>query len=459
MMPSSKNMRPLALRLSLLAVLGGILVLSTADIHAQQVRTITFNDAVRLALERNVSLQQAENQAAIQAINVSRQRMNFFPSIGLSTQGRQRYGRTFSEAEGQIVNETRDFGAGVDASVNLFRGFGDVASYEWAQLQLEAGTSNLEWQRQTTVFSVMSTYLTLIERREVIGIREEFLESQRQQLAQIEQFTAVGTRPISDLYQQQAQVASAELELLEAQRLFQLSEAGLIQLLQLDPFGNYAFEAPDVEDLDIEPGEYDPGQLLRQAFDQRQDIDARRFAIQAADRNIRAARSTIWPAINLNTSFGSNYSDVRALSFTDQFLESNRYGSIGLSLSFPIFDRFQTRNNIQQARVELSNAELALEGTQQDVAVQVRQAYLDYLTAIKRVEVTDVQLAAANQALEAEQERYNLGAATLVELSQARALQVQAASNRVQARYDLVFQERLLDYYTGRLVPGQDLFR
>jgi outer membrane protein len=439
-------------------IIGGLLWIN-GDATAQQVQTITFDQAVRLALDQNVSLQQVANQTEIQAINVSRQRMNFFPTFSLSSQGRQRYGRTFSEAEGQIVNESRDFGAGVDASINLFRGFGDVAAYERARLNLDATTSNYEWQRQTTVFNVMSTYLTLIERREVIGIREEALESQRQQLAQIEQFTAVGTRPISDLYQQQAQVASFELEVLQAQSLYQLSEATLIQLLQLDPFGNYAFEAPDADDLDLTVREFSPGQLLRDAFDQRVDLDSRRFAIEAADRNIRAARSTIWPTVNLGGGVGSNYSDVRALSFSDQFFDSNRFGSVSLGISFPIFDRFTTRNNVQQARVELSNAELMLEANMQDVAVQVRQAYLDYQTAIKRVEVSEVQLIAANQALEAEQERYNLGAATLVELSQARALQVQAASVRVQARYDLVFQERLLDYYTGRLVPGQELFR
>jgi outer membrane protein len=442
-----------------IALFGGLLFLSPALLAtAQETRTISFDEAVRLALEQNVTLQQVANQTEFQAIAVQRQRMNFFPSLAIGTQGRQRYGRTFSEAEGQIVNESRDFGAGLDANVNLFRGFADVANLERARYQLEAGQSTYEWQRQTTVFSVMSTYLTLIERREVIGIQEEALEAQRQQLAQIEQFTAVGTRPISDLYQQQAQVASAELSVIEAERLYQFAEAQLIQLLQLDPFGNYSFVAPDVDDLEITPGTYNPGELLRTALDRRTDIQARRFFIDAAETNVRAARSTMWPSINLGGSVGSNYSNVRALSFYDQFMESNRFGSLSLQISFPIFDRNVTRHNVQQARVELSNAELELDGRQQEVAVQVRQAYLDFQTAIKRVQVSEVQLTAANQALEAEQERYNLGAATLVELSQARALQVQAASQRVQALYDLLFQERLLDYYTGQLEPGVDIF-
>lgn len=424
----------------------------------QEVRTITFNEAVQIALQQNIALRQAENFTELRSINVSRSRMNFLPSLNLSSGGSQRFGRTFSEAEGQIVNEARDFSARLESSVNLFRGFGDIATYEQAQYQRDAGLLDYEWQRQTTVFSVMSSYLTLIERREQIGIQEENLESQRQQLAQIEEFTELGARPISDLYQQQAAVASAEFELLQAQRLYQLGEATMIQLLQLDPFGNYRFEAPQVDDLELQMTPVQPGQLLRRAFEQRVDLEARSISIRAAEEGIRSARSSYWPSINLSGGIGSSYSDVRLLSFQDQFFDSNRSGSVGISMSFPIFDRMSTRNNVQQARVEYNNALLDLDDTQQEVAVQVRQAYLDYLTAEKQVDVAEKQLQAANQALEAEQERYNLGAATLVELSQARAAQVRAASNWVQARYDFIFQEKLLDYYTGTLDPTQSLF-
>ena len=99
----------------------------------------------------------------------------------------------------------------------------------------------------------------------------------------------------------------------------------------------------------------------------------------------------------------------------------------------------------------------AIEGRQQ-IATEVRQAYLDYQTAQKRLDVTAKRLRAAERALEAEQARYDAGSSTLVELSQARATYVEAASERVQARYDFLFQSKLLDYYQGRLDPEQELF-
>ena len=198
--------------------------------------------------------------------------------------------------------------------------------------------------------------------------------------------------------------------------------------------------------------------MLGRAYERRSDLEARSLYIRAAEQGIRAARSTYWPSINLSGGIGSSYSDVRLLSFQDQFFSDNRSGSVGISFTMPLFDRLTTRNNVQQARVEYNNRLLELDDARQGIAVQVRQAYLDYQTAEKQLAVTDVQLRAATHALDADQERYNLGAATLVELAQARAQQVQASSSWVQARYDFLFQEKLLDYYTGILDPSTTLF-
>ena len=108
--------------------------------------------------------------------------------------------------------------------------------------------------------------------------------------------------------------------------------------------------------------------------------------------------------------------------------------------------------------MQFQNAVLDLENLQQDVALQVRQAYLDYQTDELRLDVTEAQLRAAQQALDAEQERYNVGASTLVELSQARAAFVEAQSDRADAIYSFLFRKRLLDYYIGVLDPARPLF-
>ena len=88
----------------------------------------------------------------------------------------------------------------------------------------------------------------------------------------------------------------------------------------------------------------------------------------------------------------------------------------------------------------------------------MRQAYFDYQSAVKQLEVSDRRLQAAEQALAAEQERYNVGASTLVELSQVQAQYVSAASGRVNALVNYVARVALIDYFVGTISPNASIF-
>ena len=108
---------------------------------------------------------------------------------------------------------------------------------------------------------------------------------------------------------------------------------------------------------------------------------------------------------------------------------------------------------LSAAEIQQQNAEIALDDVRQQVGLQVRRASLDYTSAQAQLEAAQAQVRAADLALQTAQERYRAGAATLVEVTQARATDVQAASALVSARYNLLFQGKLLDYYVGDLDP------
>lgn len=431
--------------------------------QAQQARQITFDEAVRIALERNVTLKQTENNLEAQAAQVTAERGDFLPNLNFFLQPTQTYGSTFDQNTLGFISETTQSVSGsFSSSLNLFNGFADVASYRQAERVFDQRDYTYDRARQTVVFDVASTFLEVISNREQIGIREESLASQQQQLEQIEEFVNVGSRPVSDLYQQQAAVAQEEFQILEAQRQLQLSETRLIQVLQLDPFGSYTFVVPELsEEAPLTPEAYDVSTLLREAFARRADLRAQEAGIAAAEAGIRVARSGYLPTVSLNARTSGSYSstaeDAFNIGLADQLFDNRRSESLSLSVNVPIFNRFEVNNQVQQAEVQYENAQLALEGRQQDVALQVRQAFLDYQTAVKRLDVTEKQLIASERALEAAQERYNVGATTLVELTQVRADYVQAASDRISARYTLLFQEKLIEYYTGTLDPSNPL--
>lgn len=434
-------------------------VFLSAQASAQDVREVRFNEAVQIALENNTTIKRAENNLALQELTVKSEKADFLPNLNFNTGANRNYGLQFDQTVGQLRNASTDgFNYGISSGINLFNGFSDVAGLNAARLQLEAQEHSMERTRQTVVFNVISTYLNVILAEENISIRLEDVEAQQQLLNQIEEFVRVGSRAISDLYQQQATLANAESQLLTAESNFQVAKTRLIQVLQLDPLSDYRFVAPDPSELPLSVRSYDPENLLLSAFERRADIRAQEASIEAAEQSVRQARAGYLPSLNLSASHGAGYTSANERDDFNTQLKNNRSERLSLSLNIPLFNRLNTKRGIESSKVQYNNARLDLENAQQNVAIEVRQAYLDYQTAVKRLEVTEKSLQAADQARQVEEERYEVGASTLVELQQARSQYINASSQRAQAIFEFHFQHRLIEYYQGILDPAQPLF-
>lgn len=416
-------------------------------------RTITFGDAVGVALKQNVAIRQAQNANALDETAVRQQRLQFLPDLRLNVSGSENVGRSFNQTEGRITDQsTQSASTGVSSGITLFNGGQNVANLRAARLGEQASTQDLTRTRQTVVFTVASNYLELVAQQEQLRVQQQSFAALQQQEDQIKRFVDVGSRPISDLYQQQASVAAARVSVVETQRALELAKVDLIQTLQLDPAGTYEFVAPVVNDSATAGREYNLDSLMARAYTLRADIDADEARVGAAEQDVKAAQGSKWPTVSLSLGYNTAYSSASDLSVADQ-LNQRRGGSVGIGVSIPLFDRGSTDLATQRAQLQADNARLALQQQRQDVALEVRRAYLDHRAAQERLAAARAQQIAADQALAATRERYRVGAATLVELTQSQAAQVQAASALVNARYALVFQQSLMSYYTGELDP------
>jgi len=420
---------------------------------AQGARVITFADAIRTALEQSNAIRQARYATDLDEASVRQTRSALLPDLRLSTQGAQNYGRFFSNDEGRILNtSTQSLSTGLSSSLTLFNGKANLSNISQAKLNRQASELDLARTRETVVFTVLSNYLNLIAQQELLGVRQSSLAAQDTLERQVQEFVNAGTRSIADLYQQQASVASARLAVVEADRSVGLAKIDLIQTLKLDPAGSYEFSAPPLDSAGPRPRSLDLTSMFQRALQQRRDVDALQSRLQASETGVRAAGATAWPTVSLAVGYNSNYASTATAPFFNQ-LDQRRGGSVGLNLSFPIFDRFSSRINVERAHIQQQNAEVALDNLRQEVGLQVRRAMLDNSSAQAQLVAAQAQTRAADLALQAAQERYRAGAATLVEVTQARATSVQAASALVSARYNLLFQGKLLDYYLGDLNP------
>jgi len=446
---------------AVLLVLAGTPTTAQAQ-PSQDTTRITFNEAVRTALDQNTDIKRAQAQARQSNVQVRSEWMDFAPDLNISSDVSRRVGRNFSQVTGDFTTESTDFfNLTGQSSVTLFNGFENVSSLREARERAGADQTNLKRTQREVVFSVMDQFISLVESREIVRVRREQVEAQRQRLRQIEQFVEAGSRPVSDLYTAEADLADAEQQLLQGRREREISQTQLIQTLQLNPREAYDFQVPDLSgDLPAE-GRYELSTLIDEAFQERLDLRVAEAERRAAEQGVRSARSSYYPSLSLSGSYGTDWSS-RGLGgeVSDDFanqLDVNRGGGVSLSISIPIFDRFNRSSQVEGAQVQAQNAEYALQDQRQQVALQVRQSYLDYQNAMQQLEAANKRLRAAEQARTAAEERYELGSADIVELQNAIRDYVDAASQQVRARYNLIFQQKRIDYNVGRLSPSAPL--
>jgi outer membrane protein len=410
-------------------------------------------------LEKNPGLQQAANQVETSAISLAQRRADFAPDLNLNLTAAERFDKAFDPVGGGSDNRDYETASGaLGSSVNLFNGFGDIAALRGAEWQLAGQRDTFTREEQTLIFATVSAFLQLLSDRELIRVRAENLEGNRRQLEQIEALYRAGNRPVSDFYQQQAETSSAELDLLVAERNYAVSRLQLLQTIGLSPTTAATPLAPPLESLETALVAEPPEVLKIDALAQRADLLAGEKQLEVTREQLTEAQAGYWPTLNLATSINSDYTSLNEdTGFSDQFLDDNPSAVIGLTLAVPIFDRQQTRHQVALARIRQSDARLSLLQQQLQAETELGQAYQDFGTAQKLIGVTVARLTAARQALDAVEERYRVGAATLVELTQARAQFVEAGFERVKARYGLIKQGAAVAYYQGNWERMQTL--
>ncbi|MCU0287635.1 MAG: TolC family protein [Acidobacteria bacterium] len=423
----------------------------TGIIGAEEVKILTLKKAIDIALDSNINLQRAANQVTLSNIDVNRSKANFLPDLGVSAHATERYSKNYDSLSGKYANEKNgSFNVSASSSLNLFNGFYDTASLQQSKLEFKAADEDAIRTRQIVIFETIQRFILVITAREMIRVENENLEAQQLLLRQIEDFYKSGKRPVTDFYQQNAEIANAEYQLLNAERDYDISKLQLMQTMGLQPGSNYEVEDPGIDALVTNIMLFQHEAELSEALAKRPDIKAQELFVEAARSGIKAAKSGYWPKLSLSLNYGSSYSDsINYLNFSDQLFKSNPSGSLSLSLTIPVFDNSRTRYNVAAANIYLRNQQLEMDRLRQQVALEVQQAIQDYQTAGKQMDVSEKQLKYSKDALNSMQERYNVNAATMVELTQTRARYLQSIYNHVQAKFNLLIRGIAVAFYKG----------
>ena len=415
---------------------------------AAQAQVITLEDAIEIALERNPTVRQAENSARNSTLNLSQQRRQLLPDLNLTTGSGIPYAYGNSDAQGDPTVT-----AGFSSSMQVGNIYNTLANIRQARINEDQSEESLTRTRQTIVSTVMTQYLDLIQAMEQVEVQDSNLVAVLAQEANVQAQVTAGRRPQSDLFQQQAATASARLSVLQTRSSVISSRQNLMRTLQLDPFGEYQFVVPELGPLSTTFDSLDLQSISQQALERRPDLRAAQLSVASAEQGLRVASASRWPSVSV--SVGYNSGSFSSGSNGDIFnqLDQGRRGNINLNVSVPILD-FTYGITRERAQIALENARISLENSRQGVLNEVRTAYLNLQLLEQQLVVAEAQLTSANLARQTAQQRYDVGVATLLEVTQAQLAQVRAEQTLVNARYDLILASRLIAYTIGTLPTG-----
>jgi outer membrane protein len=273
------------------------------------------------------------------------------------------------------------------------------------------------------------------------------------QVARLQALVDNGKASGAQLSQQQATLANSCLTATQAENSLALAILNLTQLLELPTPAGFSVVRPVTVPHGSPSGSSipSPDAIYAEALSIKPEIAAQQLRLRATDHSIAIARAGYMPSLSLSGGLGSNYyttSKFPSDGFGKQ-LKNNFSQYVGLNLNIPIFNRFQTRNSIRTAKIEQQNQQLALDNTKKTLYKEIQQVCLNATAAQSKYESSVAAAQSSNDAFVLMQAKYENGKANITEFNEAKNTYLRAESDLVQARYELLYQHALIEFYRG----------
>ena len=274
------------------------------------------------------------------------------------------------------------------------------------------------------------------------------------QVVRLQAFVNNGKASEAELSSQKSTLANSRLTATQADNNYRLAILDLTQLLELPTPEGFSIVRPSLESFDAlaNMGLIGPDAIYAEALGVKPEILAQKLKLKGTDHNIKIQQAANYPSLSFSAGLGTNYYTTSGFPHDalGKQLENNFSQYIGLNLSVPIFNRFQTRNNIRNARIEQETQQLQLENTKKTLYKEIQQVYYNALNAQSKEQSSAEAVLSSKDAFQLMQAKYENGKATITEFNESKNNYLRSESDLVQARYENLYQHALLEFYRGK---------
>ncbi|WP_169518488.1 TolC family protein [Spirosoma panaciterrae] len=405
------------------------------------------------AIRSSLDVQKAGLRVETDRINAQLTHQAGLPSWGLSLSEGVNLGHTIDPFSNTFLQETIHSGTlGLSSSVMLFNGFRQKYQEQQQLFTRRADEATLQQQKLELRRQVTAAYMQLLLSQELLQLATEQRQFVVVQLNRAKALVQEGVLPKIGLTDWEAQLATADYEVLTARANLQQNRLALQWVM------NWR-ESSDLSIESIAVPEPQPPTALTTWIDELPSRISRHPAVQSAEWQLKSAqtgyaiaKSGLYPSIALGIGINTAYSSVAPpdlIAFGRQ-LQYNLGQYIRLNVSFPTTSFRTTQLQMALAEVNRKSTALDIQKARLQVNQTLEQGKALLLSAYEKWQQAQKQVEAQQRAVKAAKARYDEGLLQSVELALIQANLVKALSNQVQARYEWHFRKLLLDQFVDR---------
>jgi len=433
-------------------------LLASAQSLAPTPQNLTLPEAVRVALQKNPTVQAAVAYAQAVHEGIAEARAARLPRVDFSeglTRGNNPvyvFGALLTQRQFTVANfdlgflntppPFDNFRTQFTAALPLYDAGQTGRRIKDAKLSAQGAGEKGKRTTQEVIFSVVKAYTDELLARENVRVAEAAVKSAKSDVGRAQARQEEGQAVPSDLLSANVQLAQAQQDLLQANNAVDLAHAGL----------NVAMGLPEDAATTIESGlkesSYNANTLSERqelALKNRPDLREAALGVEHSANAQHMARAEFLPKVNVFSSWEED---------NQTFLtRGGNNWAAGVSVNFNIFDGGANRARLAAARYRQSLAQAQAAQMAGNVKLQVREAYLNLTTAQQRVEVSRQSQSEAEESLRITQNRYEAGLATITDLLQVETAHISAQKNYLNALFDYRLSYAALELATGELGP------
>jgi len=467
-------------------VLFSLFTVLSSGLYAQKVWTL--QECMDYAAKNNLVVQQSGLNVKDARNSRDQSAYNMLPTANGFATNNFNFGRSIDPFTNTFSDQQiRNNSFGISSSVTLFGGFQNMHNMKQQELLYKASRYDLDNTLNNLGLQVANAYLTVLLNEEILSAARIQSDNTKTQLDRAEKLYAAGSINVSNVLDLKAQKANEDLNVVNAQNQVQLAYLGLWQLLEMPYDEKNTIETPKLAEPAVveEPV---AAQLFNSYVGRGPDIQAAQTRALASKYALRMARSGRSPRLTLNGNINTTYSEsflqstgtlqlgTRILYYDNNGnpvsapysiptgyeitpfntqLSNNLGKSIGFTLSVPILNNWNVNTNIQRAKINMERSRLSEQQVRNQVYRTITQATTDLKAAKVRYAAAKNSYEATGVSFRNAEQRFNVGAMNFTDYSVAKNNHMRAETTMLQARYELIFRMKVVDFYNGKPIALQ----